>query len=132
MEKNVDACNEACNVQVTDLDEDDTKTKYVSETTDDAVSKKPDALNYAAALKELKELTDYSREVEISKVEAPSVETASSSSESRVQELKETNQQHFLNQKQRSIKTVLKRNKSCANDVKVKFSFHLYFILLIN
>lgn len=128
MEKNVDVSNEACNVQVTDLDEEDIKTtKYVPETTDEVVPKKSEALNYAAALKDLKELTEYSREVESSpKIEAPKVEIPSSSSESHVQELKDTNQ-HFLNQKQRSIKTVLKRNKSCANDVKVKIYIKIFF-----
>ena len=106
-------------VQVTDLDEEETKSKETSERTCVTnVSKRREALNYAAALKELNE---YFGEAKTSVVE--NVTTVSS--ESHTQESNEVKQHHY-NQKQKSIKTVLKRTskKSYAvSDFKVTYNF---------
>ncbi|XP_058799702.1 putative mediator of RNA polymerase II transcription subunit 26 isoform X2 [Phymastichus coffea] len=114
LEKTFDGINELDNVQVTDLDEEDPKPKEIAEVTNEVSPKKPEALNYAAALKEFKDLTDRTVESKSSPVENP----MPSSSESHIQETKEVKQQYH-NQKRRSIKTVLNRNKAGTNDGKV-------------
>lgn len=108
---------------MTDLDEEDPKPKEITEVTNEVAPKKPEALNYAAALKEVKDVADHPVENKSPPIENPTP----SSSESHVQEVKEVKQHHY-NQKRRSIKTVLNRNKSGANDGKVKILL-LYFLL---
>ncbi|XP_011503587.1 PREDICTED: TPR-containing protein DDB_G0280363 isoform X2 [Ceratosolen solmsi marchali] len=112
LEKNIDENYEACKVQITDLDEDNSKNKNHSETIDEITSKEAEALNYIASPKETKDMIEYIQETKTLNVVDPTL-----CSESLIRELKEVCHHH--NEKQRPVKTVLKRNKSCANDVKV-------------
>ncbi|KAJ8687730.1 hypothetical protein QAD02_023524 [Eretmocerus hayati] len=131
LEKGVDHNHETCNVQVTDLDEDLLPVS-VPGNSDEFINEKPEALNYTAALKELKQLTGHSGECSesvgsqgcCSSVQSdenfksnqrfPLQDSASSSSEIFSRELIDQEQDV---QKQ-SKKNIPKKNKSCANDLK--------------
>ncbi|XP_014218465.1 putative mediator of RNA polymerase II transcription subunit 26 isoform X2 [Copidosoma floridanum] len=116
LEKNVDGKNEACNVQVTDLDEEDSRVKNFSEIVTEVAPKKTEALNYAAALKELKDLTDYSKDAKT----LPSDNPTSSFSESHVQDVQEVKRNHH--QKRRAVfnKGIMRRNSYFDNKNRVK------------
>jgi hypothetical protein len=109
VEKNIDENREAYIVQVTDLDEDEIKIKNVSESTND--------INFK---KETKGTVDCTQETKKLNTEDQTLYN-----ETLIRELREKCRNL---EKPKSIKTVLKRNKSCANDVKVTFfCIFIYF-----
>lgn len=126
----VDENNKSCPVPVTDLDEEDCESKTLPETTNTEVGCIKMEAYYAAALKEFKDTHTSSKETKTPTADLsspmPQVSTETLPDEPK----RGSKQHHHHNQKQpRSIKTVLKRNKSCANDVKVNIHGFIYCII---
>lgn len=131
LEKNTEENKEASNVQLTDIDEKkDAKIESDTETLlAESTPKKPEALNYAAALKDLKDLPDNTKEAKTIVDNA----TSSFSESSRVHNVKEVNVQeqnhhhHYQRPRLPFNKRILRPN-SYAHDAKVNFLFFFPYL----